>query len=82
MGVSTRLMGALIDHSDDNGLVLPPNLAPIQVVIIPIYSGSDQLEIISLVAKKIKEELSAIGISVKYDDRDNFKPGFKFNDYD
>ena len=82
-GVSTRLMGALImTHSDDNGLVLPPNLAPIQVVIIPIYSGSDQLEIISLVAKKIKEELSAIGISVKYDDRDNFKPGFKFNDYE
>ena len=82
-GVSTRLMGALImTHSDDNGLVLPPNLAPIQVVIIPIYSGSDQLQIISLVAKKIKEELSAIGISVKYDDRDNFKPGFKFNDYE
>ena len=82
-GVSTRLMGALImTHSDDNGLVLPPNLAPIQVVIIPIYSGSDQLEIISLVAKKIKKELSAIGISVKYDDRDNFKPGFKFNDYE
>ena len=76
-------MGALImTHSDDNGLVLPPNLAPIQVVIIPIYSGSDQLQIISLVAKKIKEELSAIGISVKYDDRDNFKPGFKFNDYE
>ena len=82
-GVSTRLMGALImTHSDDNGLVLPPNLAPIQVVIIPIYSGSDQLQIISLVAKKIKEDLSAIGISVKYDDRDNFKPGFKFNDYE
>ena len=82
-GVSTRLMGALImTHSDDNGLVLPPNLAPIQVVIIPIYSGSDQLETISVVAKKIKKELSAIGISVKYDNRDNFKPGFKFNDYE
>ena len=82
-GVSTRLMGALImTHSDDNGLVLPPNLAPIQVVIIPIYSGSDQLVTISLVAKKIMKELSAIGISVKYDDRDNFKPGFKFNDYE
>ncbi|MDA9596794.1 proline--tRNA ligase [Flavobacteriaceae bacterium] len=82
-GVSTRLMGALImTHSDDNGLVLPPNLAPIQVVIVPIYKGLEQLEAISKVAHKIKEELLAAGISVKFDDRDNFKPGYKFNDYE
>ena len=82
-GVSTRLMGALImTHSDDNGLVLPPNLAPIQVVIIPIYKGEEQLAGISEVANKIKNELIAEGISVKYDDRDNFKPGYKFNDYE
>lgn len=82
-GVSTRLMGALImTHSDDNGLVLPPNLAPIQLVIIPIYKGIEQLEAISEVAHKIKTELIAEGISVKYDDRDNFKPGYKFNDYE
>lgn len=82
-GVSTRLMGALImTHSDDNGLVLPPNLAPIQVVIVPIYKGLEQLEAISKVALKIKEELLAAGVSVKFDDRDNFKPGYKFNDYE
>ncbi|MCH1417234.1 MAG: proline--tRNA ligase [Flavobacteriaceae bacterium] len=82
-GVSTRLMGALImTHSDDNGLVLPPNLAPIQVVIVPIYKGSEQLEEISVVANKIKADLEAVGISVKFDNRDNIKPGFKFNDYE
>jgi prolyl-tRNA synthetase len=82
-GVSTRLMGALImTHSDDNGLVLPPNLAPIQLVIVPIYKGLEQLEAISDVANQIKAELEAVGISVKYDDRDNFKPGYKFNDYE
>ena len=82
-GVSTRLMGALImTHSDDNGLVLPPNLAPIQLVIVPIYKGHEQLQSISLVADKIKKELTNAGISVKYDDRDNFKPGYKFNDYE
>lgn len=82
-GVSTRLMGALImTHSDDNGLVLPPNLAPIQVVIVPIYKGIEQLEAISEVAHKIKSELLSAGVSVKYDDRDNFKPGYKFNDYE
>ncbi len=82
-GVATRLMGALImTHSDDNGLVLPPNLAPIQVVIVPIYKGHEQLKEISVVANKIKSELIASGISVKFDDRDNFKPGFKFNDYE
>ena len=82
-GVSTRLMGALImTHSDDNGLVLPPNLAPIQVVIVPIYKGLEQLEAISKVAFQIKKELLAVGISVKFDDRDKFKPGYKFNDYE
>ena len=82
-GVSTRLMGALImTHSDDNGLVLPPNLAPIQLVIVPIYKGHEQLQSISSVADKIKKDLTKAGISVKYDDRDNFKPGYKFNDYE
>lgn len=82
-GVSTRLMGALImTHSDDNGLVLPPNLAPIQVVIVPIYKGEEQLAKISVVANRIKQELEQVGVSVKFDDRDNVKPGFKFNDYE
>jgi prolyl-tRNA synthetase len=82
-GVSTRLMGALImTHSDDNGLVLPPNLAPIQVVIVPIYKGEEQLAEISVVANRIKQELEQVGVSVKFDDRDNVKPGFKFNDYE
>tara|TARA_B110000444_G_scaffold260838_1_gene309490 strand:- start:1664 stop:3142 length:1479 start_codon:yes stop_codon:yes gene_type:complete len=82
-GVSTRLMGALImTHSDDNGLVLPPNLAPIQVVIVPIFKGDEELNKVSNVANKIKNELESKGISVKFDDRDNFKPGFKFNEYE
>ena len=69
-------------HSDDNGLVLPPNLAPIQVVIVPIYKGSEQLEEISKVALVIKEKLENVGVSVKFDARDKVKPGFKFNDYE
>ncbi len=82
-GVSTRLMGALImTHSDDNGLVLPPNLAPIQVVIVPIYKGEEQLAQISEVAHAIVADLRKAGISVKYDDRDTHKPGFKFNEYE
>ncbi len=82
-GVSTRLMGALImTHSDDNGLVLPPKLAPTQVVIIPIYRSADQLPTISEKANEIKRKLEAKGISVKYDDRDSFKPGWKFNEYE
>jgi prolyl-tRNA synthetase len=82
-GVSTRLMGALImTHSDDEGLVLPPKLAPIQVVIVPIYKGDEQLAQISEQANKIKTELEAKGISVKYDDRDTHKPGFKFAEYE
>lgn len=82
-GVSTRLMGALVmTHSDDNGLVLPPNLAPIQVVIVPIYKGPEQLEEISQVAHEIQRELQMHGVSVKFDDRDTFKPGWKFNEYE
>jgi prolyl-tRNA synthetase len=82
-GVSTRLMGALImTHSDDNGLVLPPRLAPTQVVIVPIYRGEEQLEQINPVALNIKKELEAKGITVKYDDRDTHKPGWKFNEYE
>lgn len=82
-GVSTRLMGALImTHSDDNGLVLPPNLAPIQVVIVPIYKGEEQLDAISEVANEIVKELRAKGISVKFDNRDTHKPGWKFNEYE
>jgi len=82
-GVSTRLMGALImAHSDDNGLVLPPKLAPIQVVIVPIYKNEEQLQAISKVALNIKEKLDALNISVKYDDRDTFKPGWKFSEYE
>lgn len=82
-GVSTRLMGALImTHSDDNGLVLPPKLAPIQVVIVPIYKNDDGLKAISEKVQPLVDELSAKGISVKYDDADNRRPGFKFADYE
>jgi len=82
-GVSTRLMGALImAHSDDNGLVLPPNLAPIHVVIIPIYKGESQLQEISQTALTIQSKLKEKGISVKYDDRDTQKPGWKFAQYE
>ncbi len=82
-GVSTRLMGALImAHSDNNGLVLPPKLAPIQVVIVPIYKGQDQLEEITAKAEKIKQSLQDKGISVKYDSRDTHKPGWKFAEYE
>ncbi|WP_422348749.1 proline--tRNA ligase [Flagellimonas sp.] len=82
-GVSTRLMGALVmTHSDDNGLVLPPNLAPIQVVIVPIYKGLEQLDAISEKVEPLVKELRAKGISVKYDKRDTHKPGFKFNEYE
>ena len=82
-GVSTRLMGALImAHSDDNGLVLPPRLAPIQVVIVPIYKNDEQLKAISDKIRPIINELEGKGISVKYDDADNRRPGFKFADYE
>lgn len=82
-GVSTRLIGALImTHSDDNGLVLPPKLAPIQVVIVPIYKGEEQLDAISERVAPLVKELRAKGISVKFDNRDTHKPGFKFNEYE
>ncbi len=82
-GVSTRLMGALImTHSDDNGLVLPPKLAPIQVVIVPIYRSQEQLDTINAKVAPIVEKLKKQGISVKYDNADNKRPGFKFADYE
>jgi len=82
-GVSTRLMGALImTHSDDNGLVLPPHLAPIQVVIVPIYKNDDQRSLIADAVAPIVKELRALGVSVKFDDADNKRPGFKFADYE
>jgi len=82
-GVSTRLMGALIMvHSDDNGLVLPPKLAPIQVVIIPIWKNDEQLAAITEKFKPVIEQLQQLGISVKFDDADNKRPGFKFADYE
>jgi prolyl-tRNA synthetase len=82
-GVSTRLMGALVmTHSDDNGLVLPPNLAPYQVVIVPIYRNEEQLADASAVATQLMEELRAQGIRVKFDNRDTHKPGWKFNEYE
>ena len=82
-GVSTRLMGALImAHSDDNGLVLPPKLAPIQVVIVPIYKGGEGLKKISEKVQGLMDKLKVKGISVKYDDRDTQKPGWKFADYE
>jgi prolyl-tRNA synthetase len=82
-GVSTRLMGALImTHSDDAGLVLPPKLAPYQVVIVPIYKGDEQLEAVSQVALKLKKELEGLGVAVKFDNRDTHKPGWKFAEYE
>lgn len=82
-GVSTRLMGALImTHSDDNGLVLPPHLAPIQVVIVPIYKSTEQLEEINKAVAPIVNKLREYGISVKYDNAENRRPGFKFADYE
>ena len=82
-GVSTRLMGALImTHSDDQGLVLPPNLAPFQVVIVPIYKNKEQLDAISQVANEIVQDLKLHGVTVKFDNRDTHKPGWKFNEYE
>ncbi len=82
-GVSTRLMGALImSHSDNNGLVLPPKLAPIQVVIVPIYKGEEQLAAISEKVNPLVEKLRKAGVSVKFDDADNKKPGWKFAEYE
>lgn len=82
-GVSTRLIGALImTHSDDNGLVLPPHLAPIQVVVVPIYKNAGQLETITRRVEPVIAALRGLGVSVKYDDADNRRPGFKFADYE
>src|SRR5574344_1300632 len=82
-GVSTRLMGALImTHSDDNGLVLPPHLAPIQVVIVPIYKGDDELDAFNEKLGALADRLRKMGIRVKYDNADNKRPGFKFADYE
>jgi len=82
-GVSTRLMGALVmTHSDDKGLVLPPKLAPYQVVIVPIYKGAEQLEEITISVLKVKSDLEKRGISVKFDNRDTHKPGWKFAEYE
>ena len=82
-GVSTRLMGALImTHSDDNGLIIPPKLAPTQVVIVPIYRNDEQFDAISAKAEELKKELQEKGISVKFDNRDTHKPGWKFAEYE
>ncbi len=82
-GVSTRLMGALVmTHSDDNGLVLPPNLAPIQVVVVPIYKSEEQLEAIAAEVEELVKALKKLGISVKFDNRTTHKPGYKFNEYE
>lgn len=82
-GVSTRLIGALImSHSDDHGLVLPPNIAPIQVVIVPIHRNEEQLNAISELADILISQLKKLGISVKFDDRTEYKPGWKFNEYE
>ncbi len=82
-GVSTRLMGALImTHSDDEGLVLPPKLAPIQVVIVPIYKSAEELELVSVKANELVKKLKSMGISVKFDDDDNRRPGWKFAEYE
>jgi prolyl-tRNA synthetase len=82
-GSSTRLMGALImTHSDDNGLVLPPLLAPIEVVMIPIYKTDEEKTMINELAQRLQKELQAKGIKVKYDNDENTKPGWKFNEYE
>ena len=82
-GVSTRLMGALVmTHSDDNGLVLPPNLAPDQVVIVPIYRKDEEFDAVNEVAIDLMKKLRSKGIRVKYDNRDTHKPGWKFNEYE
>jgi prolyl-tRNA synthetase, family I len=82
-GVSTRLMGALVmTHSDDHGLVLPPALAPTQLVIVPIYKGEEQLKVLDAHVQPLVEAFRKQGVSVKYDNRDTHKPGFKFNEYE
>src|SRR5579863_653149 len=82
-GVSTRLIGGLVmAHSDDDGLILPPKIAPIQAVIVPIYKGNDKRELLDDTCKELAAQLKAAGISVKFDDNDNNRPGFKFAEYE
>src|SRR5690606_26639982 len=82
-GVSTRLIGALImTHSDDNGLVLPPKLAPLQVVIVPIFRSDEEFELVTKKGKEIIAQLKALGIRAKLDDDNNRKPGWKFAEYE
>jgi prolyl-tRNA synthetase len=82
-GVSTRLIGALVmAHSDDQGLILPPKIAPLQVVIVPIYKGEEQKALLGEKVAEIMKDLKALGISVKYDDSDNTRPGWKFAEYE
>lgn len=82
-GVSTRLVGALVmAHSDDQGLILPPKIAPVQVVIVPIYKGDQQKAAVDAKAKEIMKQLKDLGIKVKYDDNDNARPGWKFAEYE
>jgi prolyl-tRNA synthetase len=81
--VSTRLIGALVmAHSDDDGLILPPRIAPLQVVVVPIYKGDEQKQQIDAKVKEIMQKLKTNGISVKYDDNDNNRPGWKFAEYE
>ncbi|MBS1597949.1 MAG: proline--tRNA ligase [Bacteroidetes bacterium] len=82
-GVSTRLVGALVmAHSDDDGLILPPRIAPIQAVIVPIYKGNEKKELLDAKAKQLEKELKDAGVSVKLDDNDNSRPGWKFAEYE
>ena len=82
-GVSTRLIGALVmAHSDDEGLILPPRIAPFQVVIVPIYKGEEQKAMIDVKIQELMKELKAAGVRVKYDDNDNARPGWKFAEYE
>lgn len=82
-GVSTRLMGALImAHSDDNGLVVPPKLAPVHVVFVPIYKSAEELQAVADAVRPLVEQLKAKGLQVRFDDRDNVKPGFKFHEHE
>lgn len=82
-GVSTRLVGAVVmAHGDDNGLVLPPRLAPVQVVVVPIWKGTDPVDRILAAAREVRDRLDRIGISVRLDERDNLSPGFKFNEWE
>jgi prolyl-tRNA synthetase len=82
-GVSTRLIGALVmAHSDDEGLILPPRIAPLQVVIIPIYKGNDKKELLDAKGRELAAQLKAAGVSVKFDDNDNNRPGWKFAEYE